>query len=1067
MKTKITNLWRLILVSVFIFSFVVSYAADKKIQTGSGYTVEFTQAKSSEFNLNFELGDFEITQIEKNGIVYSYISHERFIRTDKKGWAELPFLTTAVELSALKDYDLTVTGGEYIDYDLDYPLLPSRGIIYRNQDPATIPYEIDPGSVVDEWYPGNLTDDLDPFIIRNVRGTRVIVYPFQYNAYKNTLRVYKTLEVRLTENDDTPTNPLYTNNTKVAREFHGLYKRFFVNYERFSNEIEEEYGEILVLYTSTYASAIQPWVTWKKEMGYTVHEQQVSTGTNVVSTIQSAYNSNNAILYAQLVGDWADIKTNTGGGASAPMDPLAGCVVGSDEYPEIYVGRFSASSTSHVTTQANKTITYEKEPESGGAWYTKGLGIGSEQGAGSGDDGEADYSHIDIIKENRLLPYTYTTVAEAYQNPSVSAATGPINAGLTVVNYCGHGSHSSWATTGYSTSNASSASNGDKLPICLSVACVVGEFHNGSDCLAEAMLKSTGGGAVGFLGSTINQSWQPPMVGQDYMNDLLIGGYNYSSNPGSGTSTSDELRTRFGPLTMNGKILMAGEVGTNNDYDTWTLFGDASLQIRTDQPDAITLSNTTVNTGTYSTQVTAGGAFEGALVSLYYSGNDQPFAGVTDASGNVTISHSIPSGTTAKLTVTGYNLDTYYEDVTVGGGTVPALALSYVSITGDYNTTYDCIDEGGTVTINVNATNNGGAASSSATVTCAATGTNASYVTVNTPSNSVGVLDPSETQASAHSVSVSSSLAAGSQIELTFNLSDGSYSSSPLVKTYTVGVDMSGYFTMDFEGLADFQIADFDPWILNDGDAGEVYGSTNYDFPNENGPYAFMAFNPASTTPTASGDAALQPHGGVRFGASMSATTNGNPPSNDWLISPKVQLGTNSSFDFWVKTYQDTWGLERYKVGVSTTNENPSSFTIISSGSYQEAPVAAWEHQTFDISAYDNQEVHLAINCVSNDAFIFMVDDISINTSSTNSDVVEDIREIVIYPNPSSGLFHIFLNSDESHITVFDLYGKVIAQDITNMESYELDMSSVAPGIYYVTIESDKETVTKRISVVK
>ncbi|MBN2682733.1 MAG: choice-of-anchor J domain-containing protein [Bacteroidales bacterium] len=195
---------------------------------------------------------------------------------------------------------------------------------------------------------------------------------------------------------------------------------------------------------------------------------------------------------------------------------------------------------------------------------------------------------------------------------------------------------------------------------------------------------------------------------------------------------------------------------------------------------------------------------------------------------------------------------------------------------------------------------------------------------------------------------------------------------------YITVVSQETAFTMDFEACADF-VENFGPWLGVDVDGDGQYGSNDYDFANEGGTGHFIAFNPSQTTPSAAGNTALQPHGGQKFGACFNETA---PPNNDWIISPKVQLGTGSSFSFWAKTYVSNWGLERFKAGVSTTNGTPASFTILTSGSYVEAPTT-WTQYTIDLSAYDNQEIHVGINCVSNDAFIFMIDDLSINTSLT------------------------------------------------------------------------------------
>ncbi len=47
----------------------------------------------------------------------------------------------------------------------------------------------------------------------------------------------------------------------------------------------------------------------------------MATGTNVKATIQTAYAANPNLLYVQLVGDWADIKSDLGTSSSAPTDP--------------------------------------------------------------------------------------------------------------------------------------------------------------------------------------------------------------------------------------------------------------------------------------------------------------------------------------------------------------------------------------------------------------------------------------------------------------------------------------------------------------------------------------------------------------------------------------------------------------------------------------------------------------------------------------------------------------------------------------------------------------------------
>jgi gingipain R len=629
----------------------------------NGFNVSFNQPSFGEYELNFNLDDYRLDETRQNGVTYSTIDFEGSVVTTEEGYAELPFIHATVQLSAQNNVSLEVISSDYVDYDLAYPLLPSRGIIYRNQDPAMIPYKIDQASIVDDFFPANLAEATEPFVLRSVRGTNVYVYPFQYNASRNVLRVYTNLTVRLSDNNTTPINPLPISSSRVTREMHFLYNTVFVNYDvsRFEHELGDN-GSILVIYTPRDADAIEPWIQWKREKGYTVYTEEVATGTNVTSLVETQYNAHNDILYVQLCGDWADIQGPTSGGAAT--DPNLGCIVGGDAYPDLIVGRFSANTANDITVQVNKSITYEQTPETGATWYSSAIGIASNQGVG--DDNEDDDVHIQNIYDNKLNPFTYDTHTPIYDpSANATAVAAAVNDGASIINYCGHGSMTSWVSSGFSNNHVNMLTNEDRLPFIISVACVNGAFDDG-ECFAEAWLKKENGGAIGMFAATINQSWDPPMRGQDYVNDLLIGGYDYTQHAGQNGITTDVQKTTYGAMCFNGAILMTVEdySGGQDEMQHWHVFGDASLQVRTDTPAAASLSNQAVLMGVdFSTIVTANGApVEGAMVSFYQ--NDEIFCGLTDATGSVTITHSLVAGD-AQITVTGFNVDTIYDVIAV------------------------------------------------------------------------------------------------------------------------------------------------------------------------------------------------------------------------------------------------------------------------------------------------------------------------------------------------------------------------------------------------------------------
>ena len=105
------------------------------------------------------------------------------------------------------------------------------------------------------------------------------------------------------------------------------------NYKFRALSVAPALSDILVIYTARDESAIHPYINHKKSLGFSVTSKKVSTGTNVKSVIQNAYNQNPNIFYVQLVGDWDDIRSDLGTGQNAPMDPMLGLVSGNDKLP--------------------------------------------------------------------------------------------------------------------------------------------------------------------------------------------------------------------------------------------------------------------------------------------------------------------------------------------------------------------------------------------------------------------------------------------------------------------------------------------------------------------------------------------------------------------------------------------------------------------------------------------------------------------------------------------------------------------------------------------------------------
>ncbi|NLO50835.1 MAG: T9SS type A sorting domain-containing protein [Bacteroidales bacterium] len=778
--------------TILMLSCVQLMAADK------GFEVVYHQPDALSMELLFTTGEIQLDEVVYDGVTYEQLVTDFRLHTEQAGWAEIPFATTALQLGNTQSYDLKVTPGSYTDYQLTYPMLPSRGVIYRDQDPSTIPYVIDPQSITDRFYPTEHAEITSPYIIKDVRGATVTVYPVRYNAARNILRVYHTMTVQLIENDAPAVNPLTVQNDIPLREMIGIYESAFINYTSPVTDLTiADNGEILIYCTARDEAAIQPYIDWKRQKGLVVHKEVVATGTDVNNLVQAKYDANNNILYVLLVGDWADIKCANSNGT--PKDPVTGCVVGNDNYFDICVGRLAANSAAAVTTQVNKIITYEKEPDVGANWYKKATGVASSQG--TGDDGEYDYQHIQIIYDDKLSQFTYN-VHNAIYDPTANPTmvTAALQTGTSVINYCGHGSTTSWGSSGYSNSHIASLTNGTKLPIIFSVACVNGSYHN-AYCFAEAWMNQQGGGAVGTVMATINQPWNPPMRGQDYFNDLIIGGYDYSLHPGQNGISTTEGRHTFGSIVFNGLVLMITESpGDLETAQTWILFGDPSMQIRTDTPATLAYNNNVMLVGTpFETTITKNGTpLAGAQVAL--SQNGITLSAISNAIGFVSIPNNFLSGD-VQLVATAFNCTTIDEIIQCIPPTGPYVIYNNHAINDVNGNNNGQLDYGESVTLDMTMKNVGVAAANNVNVTMTTTD---AYITIIDGSATFGNIGPGATKtvSNAFAIQAANDIPDGHAASLKLSATNGTdvWESNVSIQAHAPVLKYAGYAINDPNG---------------------------------------------------------------------------------------------------------------------------------------------------------------------------------------------------------------------------------------------------------------------------
>ncbi len=93
------------------------------------------------------------------------------------------------------------------------------------------------------------------------------------------------------------------------------------------------------------------------------------------------------------------------------------------------------------------------------------------------------------------------------------------------------------------------------------------------------------------------------------------------------------------------------------------------------------------------------------------------------------------------------------------------------------------------------------------------------------------------------------------------------------------------------------------------------------------------------------------------------------------------------------------------------------------------------------------------------------------NKAITNTSIKNKTEEIKLYPNPSNGLFNLsinqFDNRKKSSIEVYNLIGECVHSQIATSSNCQIDLSSLANGIYNLSVISNEGVINKRLIIAK
>jgi len=291
-----------------------------------------------------------------------------------------------------------------------------------------------------------------------------------------------------------------------------------------------------------------------------------------------------------------------------------------DYFPEMIIGRFSASNFNDINVITSKTTSYEKATAANtNNWLNRATLVAANYAS-------ADLQPVTPIITSRwmaekLRNIGYSTTEIYYPEGTPNDITTAVNQGCSILAYRGWGSSNGWALPQYQISNVGNLNNGDRLPVVYSIVCGTGDYVHAtnSPCFGEQWISvgttSQPKGAIGFVGPTYLHT------STDYNNSLASGaiwGITYQG-----------LRM-FGSTVMRGKIEMYNnfprEIGLAENvpfyWRTYNILSDPSLNMWVNEPAVMNVTlPTSVATHENAIEINAPGIAYGHVTATRNNNN--------------------------------------------------------------------------------------------------------------------------------------------------------------------------------------------------------------------------------------------------------------------------------------------------------------------------------------------------------------------------------------------------------------------------------------------------------------
>lgn len=309
--------------------------------------------------------------------------------------------------------------------------------------------------------------------------------------------------------------------------------------------------DTVVVCPRTFLPQLQPWIVHRQAQGHRLTIVSNELSPEAIRTAIRKKGHLGALKYVVLVGD-ADPAADHDRrirARSTPTNRIKAKVnihwgsdpeiatdnsyadLNDDQVPDVAIGRITADSPNDLSRMVRKILAYETAADNG-PWRRQMNFVAGVGGFGALVDSILQMATKKFLTDGIPPGYNTSMTYASWQSPYCpdprrfhDATLARLNEGCLFWVYIGHGNRRhldhvrvpGGAFPILDIDDAKELRSASGLPIALLLACHAGAFDQPSDCLAEEMVRSTGGPVAAICGSRVTMPY-----GMAVMSDVMV-----------------------------------------------------------------------------------------------------------------------------------------------------------------------------------------------------------------------------------------------------------------------------------------------------------------------------------------------------------------------------------------------------------------------------------------------------------------------------------------------------------------------------------------------------------------